>query len=99
MLVSHSRLSSMYDPNHSAFIDRTKTFSRLLKSCTYHAQSVSASMKSMRLFSLFSIVAVTCASVAQEPPTKTRRMTFLAARLEVGAQPRNSVLARTFAGF
>lgn len=89
----------MYDPNHSAFIDRTKTFSRLLKSCTHHAQTVSVSMKSMRLFSLFSIVAVTWASVAQEPPMKTSRITFLAARLEVGAQPRNSVLARTFAGF
>jgi len=89
----------MYDPKHSAFIGRTKTFSRLLESFTHHTQTVSAGMKSMRLFSLFSFVAVTCASVAQEPPMKTSRMTFLAAWLEVGAQPRNSVLARTFAGF
>jgi hypothetical protein len=82
----------MYDPNHSAFIGRTKTFSRLLESHT-HAQTVSASMKSMRLFSLFSIVAVTWASVVEEPPMKTSRITFLAARLEVGAQPRDWVLA------
>lgn len=61
----------MNDLKCSAFIDYTKTFSRLFRSCTHHAQTVSASMKSMRLFFLFSIVAVTCASLAQEPPMKT----------------------------
>src|SRR2546426_1065209 len=72
----------MYDPTHPAFIDRTNTFSRLRENSTHHAKTVSASMKLMRLFSLISIVAMTCPSVAQEPPMKTSRMTFLAARLE-----------------
>jgi len=88
----------MYDPKHSAFIDCTKTFPRLLESFTHHTQTVSASMKLIRLFSLFSIVVMTCASVAHVP-TKTSRMTFLDVRLEVGAETRNSVLARTFASF
>ncbi len=46
----------MSHPNHSAFIDRTKTFSQLRESCTHYAQTLSANVKSMRLFSLFSIV-------------------------------------------
>ena len=86
----------MNDPKHSAFIDCTKTFPRVLESSAHRAQTVSASMKSMRfpMFDRCHDLRVGGARADKNQPDDVP-----AARLDVGAQTRNSILARTFAGF